>query len=1178
MKREALGITLCGSIGGRGVSPAGDAGAGEVRGRRGACHGLLGVLRVCLGTCVVCGLPLAGEDSLSDSDLGGENLVENGSFELGDRGWFVGHPRALLEKPARKSREIRDFVRDAHRGKWALRLRPEFGILQVLPPGVKAADIDVVVWSKGKTSSASVSLYSADKKLVKRFPVAGSEGFEESAFSVRPPDSATEPLSLLIEGVRGALIVDDVHVAAAAAAGGDDTREAGAELGELAKKTADESRKRLQEQREEEWKRRNSRPELQKEPMARHLYCRLTVSKESAEPLSFELSATTTSFMATDLDGWPCIAKGVAGWDWGGYWMGALPAVQFGPPGLDANLRPGERSPWLDIIPPIIPDTTNTVRISGAVNGELAKAMDFTIELALEPKDEAVFYKRHCKKSGNRFVVLFPGRKPASVFAKDIRDEQHAADAARDAIAALGPPQYGKPPQLFQLGGRMSGRPAEMGWELFGFWVKVFKDLGMNTIGICPEGIELARQHGLRTYPEVSLPGDARAEWLLQCDWEQFEKDSVAAWQKALEDKDLDRARTLLKTFGNETNAPGMGMIIRDPHAQEWFRQYLQERGFKPEDFGAQEWAKVRPCTRYEYVTAIERNKTYDKESAEIRKIEETEKEDKEEKDDAAKTLEKEARETYEKLYGPLPYDNLACARLYYWSNRFRYHTMEWSYEKAASILFKTKPKELKLDVCAGWFSDGWMHEGGGNMFEEAVGSGSNLLNMTKAGGSLTSMGASNLIYWGPVYGWTQDVLRSSGKGGRFIAIHDGLVPSWRDPISLEYTMFMKIAHGAKTLDYYPYGPYPYEILDGPLTGKPDFFPQIRRINYMLGDAEELIVPGVIPRGQIAFIYNQTADLWALMKRPPGSGAEGAMGLYTKELNEKRGVWLALRHANYACDIFSDWDLPDGVLQHYRVAYLAGSTGPHIDSRAAEALRDWVKNGGILWVDCGTGRRDEYDRPFDLLDTVWGVRETEIVYDKRPKKQPLFWDEIVLGDASGSASSTDAAWVVDRKAKVEALRDAKVLARFKDGSPALIESRFGDGRVFYSASYPGLAYFRGVYPWISFKGIGKDYPQAERALVAAAAEAAALDRWVIPSKPVIQWGYLLSDKGLCVPLMNYRYEPEENLQVSVKVPKPVETVRSTIHGPLKFTEAGGRIQFALPLDRCDFVSIYFKPQ
>jgi len=709
-----------------------------------------------------------------------------------------------------------------------------------------------------------------------------------------------------------------------------------------------------------------------------------------------------------------------------------------------------------------------------------------------------------------------------------------------------------------------------MGKELCRPWLRIFSDLGLNTIGIHRDGIEHALEAGLRLYQRAPLPGSARAEWLLNCDWEHFEEQCRAGWQKLLESEHLDAGRVVTKSFGNETNSPPTSFIVRDARAQEWFRCYLRERGFEPKDFAVKEWSEVRPCTRYEYTAAIARNKKYSEEHGEFERMQETEKDDDKQ---LKETHAEDAKEAFDEKYQPLPYDDLACAKLFFWTNRFRVHTMQSSYDKAAAVIFKTKPANLKLDVCTGHFSDGWMHEGGGNMFEEAVGSGNDLLNMLYPGHHCTSMSTSNLIYWGQLHGWATDIVRSSGKGERLVTVHEGLVPSWRDPVTLEYTMFMKLAHGAKTFVYFPYGPYPYHILDGPLTGKPDFFEQIRRINYMLGDVEELIVPATIPRAQVAFIYNQTADIWSLLKRKEDSGSLGAMGLYKAELNEKRGVWLALRHEHYACDILSDWDLARGVLDHYKVAYLAGSASPNIDRKGAEALRGWVKDGGTLWVDCHTGLRDEYDRPLEAMVELLGVKGTELELDIRTKAQrkgKLHFEEI-----AGSREQ-EPLWVVHKRSKVEVAEGAKVLARFRDGLPAIVEREHGKGRVFYVAAYPGLAYFRGQYPWIKWPGLGTEYPKQERSAISLGVKHAKPERWVVLSEPVIHSGYLASDKGICVPLLNFLYVPQDKLEASVKVTKAVAKVRSTIHGELRFRQENGRVEFSLPLDRCDFVCIYYE--
>ena len=296
------------------------------------------------------------------------------------------------------------------------------------------------------------------------------------------------------------------------------------------------------------------------------------------------------------------------------------------------------------------------------------------------------------------------------------------------------------------------------------------------------------------------------------------------------------------------------------------------------------------------------------------------------------------------------------------------------------------------------------------------------------------------------------------------------------------------------------------------------------------------------------------------------------MGLSKAELNEKRGVWLALRHEHYACDVLSDWDLADGALDNYKVAYLPGSASGHLSRGSAEALREWVRKGGVLWMDCHDSLRDEYDRPLGLSQELFGINEIDTIRDTRAKaerKAKLPFDEAI------AQRGEDPLWVVDRRNKIAVDADAKVLATFRDGKPAAIERSYGSGRVYYVAFYPGLSYFRGKYPWISWRGLGDEYPEPERVLITLAAKAAAPERWVVLSQPVIHWGYLASEKGLCVPLLNYLYVPQERLETSVKVSQPVTKVRSTIHGELAFTQKGGRVRFALPLARCDFVCVHY---
>ena len=1142
----------------------------------------------------------APDDALLEGELGAKNALVNASFEEGDRGWLFGGDRDIQLKTIqgdRRSPQLRDFVREARTGKWALRLSPGIAIMQEFSlKGAKCSEIALGVSARGRGRSVGeVALWAANGARLGKFTITGPKSYETLSRSVTLPKMVAESLRVVLRAVEGSIVVDDVRALPLTETEGGDSAAAIDDISDMEKQAARAYETQMKELKDAQWERRNARVGSAQDQMARELYCRLTVPKDAPGPIALELDTQTGGTVKIDLDGWPVPDKKSIRFGCDGYWIGALPNVQFGPPGSDAQVRPGETSSWVRIMPPIVPDLSNAVTFRGRSGEAPAKAMDFVMELALRPEEKAVFFRKRCKKSGECYIVLFPGRMPASLFAGRVFDEQHFADEARRAMEALGEPKYGKRPELFQVASSFSGSLSAMGRELFESWVQMFYDLGLNTISVGKEGQNLARQKGLRLRQRAPLPGSARAEWLLNCDWQEFEEQCKVGWQKLLAAKTLDPSRPVFKSFGNETNSPSLRFIVRDAQAQEWFRQFLREQGSQPRDFGAKEWSEVRPCARYEYLDALERNKKYSKDHGEFERMEEDEKEsEKERKETGAE----EAKGDFDETYQPLPYDDLACAKLYYWTNRFRVHTLKQSYDRAASIIFRTKPPRLKLDVCTGYFSDGWMHEGGGNLFEEAVGSGNDLLNIIDPNGHCTSMGASNLIYWAQLHGWTTDMLRASGKGERFVPVHDGLVPSWRDPLTLEYTTFMKLAHGTKSLFYFPYGPYPYHILDGPFTGRPWFFKQIRRLNYMLGDVEELLLPGVIPRAQIAFIYNQTADIWALLKRNRESGPFGAMGVYKKELNEKRGVWLALRHEHYACDILSDWDLAKGMLDHYKVAYLPGSLGPHLDRAGATALREWVEKGGILWTDCHTGLLDEYNQPLEAFSEMIGIRESEVLFDDRSRtekgEQPNF-DEIV-GFPGGSP-----VWVVDKKAGIEVGAGAKVMARFGDGEPAVVEAERGKGRVFYVAAYPGVSYqsrctfnsrdedrerrklrkedrekYDELRRAMKLPPLPNRYPEAERSLVTIAARAADLDRWVVLSQPVIHWGYLVSKKGICIPLANFLHVAQEQVEASVKVAREVASVRSTIHGPLAFTEEGDRVKFALPLERCDFVCVQYR--
>ena len=66
------------------------------------------------------------------------------------------------------------------------------------------------------------------------------------------------------------------------------------------------------------------------------------------------------------------------------------------------------------------------------------------------------------------------------------------------------------------------------------------------------------------------------------------------------------------------------------------------------------------------------------------------------------------------------------------------------------------------------------------------------------------------------------------------------------------------------------------------------------------------------------------------------------------------------------------------------------------------------------------------------------------------------------------------------------------------------------------------------------------------------------------------------EKGILIPLANYRLEPIAALRLHVDVPRKVVSAESAMKGRLPFTQpSAGMIEFTLPLENNDFVTLMF---
>jgi hypothetical protein len=155
-------------------------------------------------------------------------------------------------------------------------------------------------------------------------------------------------------------------------------------------------------------------------------------------------------------------------------------------------------------------------------------------------------------------------------------------------------------------------------------------------------------------------------------------------------------------------------------------------------------------------------------------------------------------------------------------------------------------------------------------------------------------------------------------------------------------------------------------------------------------------------------------------------------------------------------------------LAGYKVAILAD--GVSLDEREEALLREWVKVGGSLIVTASSTLNDKWDRRrenYGLAD-VFGVDyvstkgEPSLVYVERDLKPQTGISEIKITDAEylkHMEAATCAEYEKGIGYDVVKPVGARVVGEWDDGTPAVLEHRYGAGHViFITACYPALSH------------------------------------------------------------------------------------------------------------------------
>ncbi len=425
------------------------------------------------------------------------------------------------------------------------------------------------------------------------------------------------------------------------------------------------------------------------------------------------------------------------------------------------------------------------------------------------------------------------------------------------------------------------------------------------------------------------------------------------------------------------------------------------------------------------------------------------------------------------------------------------------------------------------------------------------------------------------------ELMRGAARQRRQTLGHYLIAHAGRKPWDVKLKAVGEVARGVKVLENFSYGTSWGSHEGGPAwqshawQAKPDTWYANAEIVREIGAVEDLLVPALPVPAQVALLVPSSADIWTLDR----NHSYGFDRMHT---------WLALAHAQVPVDVLGERQVERGALADYKVCYLSG---PNLTQAAAGAVRQWVEQGGTLWLTAAAAGRDEFNRPSSLLSDLLPVERSAAV-DANPflyggsliRNLPVL-DEVRIGEFMAPVLSV--------KQATTPRAHAAVSARFRDGSPALTVGSFGAGRVYCAGFLPGLSY---IYPALvarhkleqegSGEATGSDrlarsdnpwqFPPEVREWLLEPVRSAGVVLPLDCTEPLVDAVLMDGPAGGLLPLANYSLRPISKLEFRVRTARPVRRVESVHHGQLEFRPArDGGVEFSLPLESTDFVRLEY---
>jgi beta-galactosidase GanA len=269
-----------------------------------------------------------------------------------------------------------------------------------------------------------------------------------------------------------------------------------------------------------------------------------------------------------------------------------------------------------------------------------------------------------------------------------------------------------------------------------------------------------------------------------------------------------------------------------------------------------------------------------------------------------------------------------------------------------------------------------------------------------------------------------------------------------------QYWMWQGVGHGAREIAVYAWYPmssgfesngYGLINLDGTLTERAQAAGKTADI--IARHAAE-ILDSAPAEARVAILYNRLACM-------VGGSQPSLSKLGNAERDSLLGLYAAFFEQNVPVDFVHPEDVTENRLGQYKILFLPF---PVMLSRdVAEGVKRYVEAGGTAVAEARLAWNDARGLASDVipgagLAEAFGARESIIkpadevqIQTEAPSAMPgLPVHTVVHGDAF--------------EEELEPLAGGRIVARFADGSPAIITNRDGKGRTFLIGSFLALGY------------------------------------------------------------------------------------------------------------------------